>query len=132
MRYAKRIDIDHRHSRAILREIGERLRGSLREEPELPENLRKQVDRMNLKTNRRPSFRAWTERLKMNDEQQRELQEQLMLCRVMEREATDPLASRLLQDIVAEMEAALQQPEEYSQIMQKPGVILDHRAPPIR
>ena len=55
-----------------------------------------------------------------------------MLCRVMEREATDPLASRLLQDIVAEMEAALQQPEEYSQIMQKPGVILDHRAPPIR
>lgn len=87
---------------------------------------------MNLKTNRRPSCRAWTERLKMNDEQQRELQEQLMLCRVMEREATDPLASRLLQDIVAEMEAALQQPEEYSQIMQKPGVILDHRAPPIR
>jgi hypothetical protein len=79
-----RIDIDHGHSRAILREIGERLRGSLREEPELPENLRKQVDRMNLKTNRRPSFRAWTERLKMNDEQQRELQEQLMLCRVME------------------------------------------------
>jgi hypothetical protein len=39
---------------------------------------------MNLQTNRRLSFRAWTERLKMNDEQQRELQEQLMLCRVME------------------------------------------------
>jgi lipopolysaccharide biosynthesis regulator YciM len=128
-----RIDIDHRHSRAILREIGERLRGSLREEPELTENLRKQVDRLNEFEDQSPSIvPRWTERLKMNNEQQRELQEQLMLCRVMEREATDPLASRLLQDIVAEMEAALQQPEEYSQIMQKPGVILDHRAPPIR
>ena len=128
-----RIDIDHRHSRAILREIGERLRGSLREEPELPENLRKQVDRLKEFEDQSPSIvPRWTERLEMNDEQQRELQEQLMLCRVMEREATDPLASRLLQDIVAEMEAALQQPEEYSQIMQKPGVILDHRAPPIR
>ena len=135
-----RIDIDHRHSRAILREIrailreiGERLRGSLREEPELPENLRKQVDRLKEFEDQSPSIvPRWTERLEMNDEQQRELQEQLMLCRVMEREATDPLASRLLQDIVAEMEAALQQPEEYSQIMQKPGVILDHRAQPIR
>lgn len=67
----------------------------------------------------------------MNDEQQRELQEQLMLCRVMEREVTDPLASRLLQDIVAEMEAALQQPEEchhakarghFGQTKTRPGV----------
>jgi hypothetical protein len=41
-----RVDIDHRHSRAILREIGERLRARLREEPELPERLREQVDRL--------------------------------------------------------------------------------------
>ena len=59
----------------------------------------------------------------MSDEQQRELQEQLMSCRVMEREATDPLASRLLQeDRRRNLEAALQQPGD--QIMQKPGVIL--------
>jgi hypothetical protein len=41
-----RVDIDHRHSRAILREIGETLRAHLREEPELPERLRKQVDQL--------------------------------------------------------------------------------------
>ena len=51
-----RIDIDHRHSRAILREIGERLWGSLREEPELPENLRKQVDRLNEFEDQSPSI----------------------------------------------------------------------------
>lgn len=51
-----RIDIDHRHSRAILREIGERLRGSLKEEPELPENLRKQVDRLNECEDQSPSI----------------------------------------------------------------------------
>ena len=51
-----RIDIDHRHSRAILREIGERLRGSLREEPELPENLRKLVDRLNEFEDQSPSI----------------------------------------------------------------------------
>ena len=61
-----RIDIDHRHSRAILREIGERLRGSLREEPELTENLRKQVDRLNEFEDQSPSIvPRWTERLKM-------------------------------------------------------------------
>jgi hypothetical protein len=35
-----RIDIDHIHSRAIVREIGERLRASLKPEPELPASLR--------------------------------------------------------------------------------------------
>jgi hypothetical protein len=41
-----RIDIDHRHSRAILRKIGEGLRNSIGQEPELPESLRRQVDRL--------------------------------------------------------------------------------------
>ena len=50
-----RVDIDHSR-RAILREIGERLRGSLKEEPELPENLRKQVDRLNEFEDQSPSI----------------------------------------------------------------------------
>jgi len=41
-----RIDIDHRHSRAIVQEIGERLRVVLTEEPELPESLGAQIDRL--------------------------------------------------------------------------------------
>jgi len=40
-----RIDIDHVHSRAICREIGERLQAYLEPEPELPAHLRKQVNR---------------------------------------------------------------------------------------
>jgi hypothetical protein len=40
------IDIDHKHSRAIVQEIGEKLRASLRPEAELPANIRKQVDRL--------------------------------------------------------------------------------------
>jgi len=40
------IDIDHIHSRAIVREIGERLRASLKPEPELPASLRAQIDRL--------------------------------------------------------------------------------------
>jgi hypothetical protein len=40
------VDIDHAHSRAILREIGGRLRALLREEPELPASLRTQLDRL--------------------------------------------------------------------------------------
>lgn len=40
------IDIDHTHSRAIVREIGERLRGLLREETELPSNLKGQMQRL--------------------------------------------------------------------------------------
>ena len=41
-----RIDIDYRHSRAIVQEIGERLRAILREEPELPASLRLQIDQL--------------------------------------------------------------------------------------
>src|SRR3984893_14450440 len=39
-----RIDIDPKHSRAIVQEIGERLRVLLKEEPELPGSLRTQID----------------------------------------------------------------------------------------
>jgi hypothetical protein len=38
-------DIDHVHSRAIVREIGGRLRTSLNPEPELPRSLQMQIDR---------------------------------------------------------------------------------------
>ena len=41
-----RIDIDHKHSRAIVQEIGEKLRAFLKEEPELPGSLRTQIDRL--------------------------------------------------------------------------------------
>jgi hypothetical protein len=40
------INIDHKHSSAILQEIGERLRQSLRAERELPASFRKQLDRL--------------------------------------------------------------------------------------
>lgn len=40
------IEIDYSHSRAILQEIGERLRTSLKEDPELPASLRLQIDRL--------------------------------------------------------------------------------------
>lgn len=40
------IDIDHKHSRAIVQKIGERLRASLKPEPEVPARLRKQLDRL--------------------------------------------------------------------------------------
>jgi hypothetical protein len=39
-----RVDVDHTHSRAIVQEIGERLRAFLKEEPELPRSLRTQID----------------------------------------------------------------------------------------
>jgi hypothetical protein len=41
-----RIDIDSKHSRAIVQEIGERLRAFLQEEPAPPEHLRTQIDRL--------------------------------------------------------------------------------------
>ena len=41
-----RIDIDHSHSRAIVQEICERLRLSLKEDRKLPANLRRQIDRL--------------------------------------------------------------------------------------
>ena len=40
------IDIDRGHSFAIVREIGEKLRASLKEQPELSANLRTQIDRL--------------------------------------------------------------------------------------
>jgi hypothetical protein len=41
-----RIDIDPKHSRAIVQEIGERLRAFLKEESESPGSLRTQIDRL--------------------------------------------------------------------------------------
>lgn len=41
-----RIDKDPKRSRAIVQEIGERLRAFLKEEPELPASLRTQIDRL--------------------------------------------------------------------------------------
>ena len=40
------VDIDHRHSRAICDEIGERLQSHLRIESELPVGLRMQVEQL--------------------------------------------------------------------------------------
>ncbi|WP_407150522.1 hypothetical protein [Bradyrhizobium sp. ORS 86] len=42
-----------------------------------------------------------------NDEEQQELQDRIMLYRLTERDVTDPLAFRLIHDIVAELEATL-------------------------
>ena len=47
-----------------------------------------------------------------DNEQKRELQDVVMRYHMMEREVTDPLAIRLLHEIVAEMEADLQQSDE--------------------
>lgn len=41
-----RIDIDHKHSRAIIGVIGKELRASLKPEPEQPESLRAQIERL--------------------------------------------------------------------------------------
>src|SRR5882724_444149 len=51
-----RIDIDPKHSRAIVQEIGERLRVFLKEEPELPETLRAQIDRLRELEEQSPSI----------------------------------------------------------------------------
>ena len=51
-----RIDIDSKHSRAIVQEIGERLRAFLQEEPEPPENLRTQIDRLRELEEQSPSI----------------------------------------------------------------------------
>lgn len=40
------IDIDSKHSRAIVREIGERLRASFKEDQELPASFRMQIERL--------------------------------------------------------------------------------------
>ncbi|MEH2534396.1 hypothetical protein V1277_006309 [Bradyrhizobium sp. AZCC 1588] len=47
-----------------------------------------------------------------DDREQRELEERVMRFRVMEREVTDPLAIGLLHDIVTELEAALEKPND--------------------
>jgi hypothetical protein len=52
-----RIEIDPKHSRAIVQEIGERLRAFLKEEPELPEALeRKSTSCANWKSSHHQSF----------------------------------------------------------------------------
>ena len=40
------IDIDYKHSRAIVREVGERLRSVLKEEQELPKPIRALIARL--------------------------------------------------------------------------------------
>jgi len=57
-----RIDVDPRHSRAIVEEIGERLRAFLREEPELPGRLRAQIDRLRELEEQSPSIVPGAER----------------------------------------------------------------------
>src|SRR5882672_2873617 len=51
-----RIDIDPKHSRAIVQEIGERLRAFLKEDPELPGSLRTQIDRLRELEEQSPSI----------------------------------------------------------------------------
>ena len=57
-----RIDIDHKHSRAIVQEIGERLRAVLKEEPECPGSLRTQIDRLREFEEQSPSIVPAAER----------------------------------------------------------------------
>ena len=57
-----RIDIDSKHSRAIVQEIGERLRAFLQEEPEAPERLRTQIDRLRELEEQSPSIIPAAER----------------------------------------------------------------------
>jgi hypothetical protein len=40
------VDIDRKHSFAIVREIGERLNASLSQEPEVPASFGRQIDRL--------------------------------------------------------------------------------------
>ena len=57
-----RIDIDPKHSRAIVQEIGERLRAFLKEEPELSGSLRTQIDRLRELEEQSPSIIPAAER----------------------------------------------------------------------
>jgi len=54
-----RIEIDSKHSRAILQEIGERLRAFLHEEPELPGSLGAQINRLRELEEQSPSIIRW-------------------------------------------------------------------------
>ena len=51
-----RIDIDPKHSRAIVQEIGERLRAFLKGDPELPGSLGTQIDRLRELEGQSPSI----------------------------------------------------------------------------
>jgi hypothetical protein len=57
-----RIDINPKHSRAIVQEIGERLRAVLKEEPECPGSLRTQIDRLRESEEQSPSIVPAAER----------------------------------------------------------------------
>jgi predicted nuclease with TOPRIM domain len=57
-----RIDIDPKQSRAIVQEIGERLRVFLKEESQLPETLRAQIDRLRELEEQSPSIIPSAER----------------------------------------------------------------------
>lgn len=57
-----RIDIDSKHSRAIVQEVGERLRAFLKEDPELPGSLGAQVDRLRELEEQSPSIIPSAER----------------------------------------------------------------------
>jgi hypothetical protein len=57
-----RIDIDSKHSRAIVQEIGERLRAFLQEEPAPRESLTTQIDRLREVEEQSPSSIPATER----------------------------------------------------------------------
>jgi len=51
-----RVDLDYIYRRAIIQEIGERLRASLKPEPELPARLRTQINRLGELEERSPSI----------------------------------------------------------------------------
>jgi hypothetical protein len=51
-----RIEIDHAHSLAISREIGERLQASLRVDPELPPRIRNQIKQLRELEGQSPSI----------------------------------------------------------------------------
>ena len=58
-------DIDHSHSRAIMKVIGQQLRASLRPEPEQPASFRSQIERLRELEEQSPAIPA------DEDEQQR-------------------------------------------------------------
>ena len=57
-----RIDIDPKHSRAIVQEIGQRLRAVLKEGPQLPGSPRTQIDRLRELEEQSPSIVPAAER----------------------------------------------------------------------
>ena len=57
------VDIDTSHSRAIIREIGERLQASFEEERESPASFRAQIERLRQLDERPKKFRCVTAHL---------------------------------------------------------------------